>query len=212
MTDGLVTRTLRSRRARLALGIVAVLVLGASLAPWIAPYDPITQLDLDALKLTAPTRQHWFGTDDLSRDLLSRIMYGARISLAVAGLSVALSITAWDTGRTGSWPSRAESFDSIAHAHRRRRSLAIPRLILLVVDSRVLAADQHSAPCLGPGRNELVRHQPVGARRSPIEFANAPSMPQPWPRARRRPEWFAVTYCPTSPDPSLWRPRWASGK
>ena len=74
-----------------AAGALAVLVLVALLAPWIAPFGEIEQLDLTALRLRPPSLAHPFGTDEFSRDLLSRIMFGARVSLGVAALSVALA-------------------------------------------------------------------------------------------------------------------------
>jgi peptide/nickel transport system permease protein len=131
MTRNLIARTLRSRRAKVALLVVSTLALGALLAPVIAPHDPIAQLDLVGLKLAAPSWQHWFGTDDLSRDLLSRIVYGARISLAVAGLSVALSITCGTL--VGLAAGLAGGAVDALLMRMVDALLAIPRLILLVV-------------------------------------------------------------------------------
>ena len=73
------------RRSILArVGFIAglVLVVAAVLAPWIAPADPATQ-NLPA-RLESPSRSHWMGTDELGRDILSRTLYGARISLLVS--------------------------------------------------------------------------------------------------------------------------------
>lgn len=78
-------------RGRAALIAVAVLAILGLLAPWLAPYGPIEQIDLLRLKSKPPSFAHPFGTDPLSRDVLSRMMYGARISLAVAFLSALLS-------------------------------------------------------------------------------------------------------------------------
>jgi peptide/nickel transport system permease protein len=72
------------RRNPLAVaGVVmaTVLVLFAVFAPWIAPQDP-AYIDLPA-RLSPPSTQHWFGTDELGRDILSRVIYGARISMGV---------------------------------------------------------------------------------------------------------------------------------
>jgi len=71
-------------------GIVAIIVLVALFAPLIAPYAP-NQVNLMNM-LAAPSSAHWFGTDDLGRDLLSRIIYGARTSLLVSGVSVAIGM------------------------------------------------------------------------------------------------------------------------
>ena len=66
------------------VGFVAAMILlaAALLAPWIAPADPAAQ-NLPA-RLQSPSRAHWMGTDELGRDILSRTIYGARISLLVA--------------------------------------------------------------------------------------------------------------------------------
>ena len=72
------------------LGIVALLVLVALLAPVIAPYDPYAQ-DL-VNRLAAPGAGHVLGTDELGRDILSRIIYGCRISLSVGVISQAIAL------------------------------------------------------------------------------------------------------------------------
>jgi len=85
----------RLRRNRAALGglvLVGFLAVLAFLAPIVAPSDPIAQ-DLDA-RLLPPSRQHWLGTDDLGRDLLSRIIYGGRVSLTVGIVSVSIALVA----------------------------------------------------------------------------------------------------------------------
>jgi len=64
--------------------------VAAVAGPWIAPFEPY---DLVALPRQAPSFEHWFGTDEIGRDLLSRIIYGAQISLLVAFLSVCVSLT-----------------------------------------------------------------------------------------------------------------------
>ncbi len=72
-----------------ALVLVALLVLLAVFAPLIAPYDAENYFDYDKLN-AVPSWQHWFGVDPLGRDILSRILSGARLSLAAGFLSVAL--------------------------------------------------------------------------------------------------------------------------
>jgi len=64
-----------------ALALIAVLAACALLAPMLAPYDPLAQ-DL-AVRLKPPSPEHWLGTDSLGRDIASRILYGARISLVI---------------------------------------------------------------------------------------------------------------------------------
>jgi peptide/nickel transport system permease protein len=68
--------------ARVGFIAAFTLLLSALLAPWIAPANPAAQ-NLPA-RLEAPSRAHWMGTDELGRDILSRVLYGARISLLVS--------------------------------------------------------------------------------------------------------------------------------
>ncbi len=75
-------------RIRVALTIVGVLALAALLAPWIAPFPP-DETDL-ANRLQGPSPLHWLGTDHLGRDLLSRLIWGARASLAAVAAILAL--------------------------------------------------------------------------------------------------------------------------
>jgi len=76
-----------------AIGVVLVIVfvLFALFAPWIAPQDSAA-IDLPA-RLSTPSHSHWFGTDELGRDILSRVIYGARISMLVGGCVVLTSLT-----------------------------------------------------------------------------------------------------------------------
>ncbi len=83
-------RLRKNRMAVAALGILAILGIVAALAPWLAPYDYFAQnLDLGA---TPPNAKHWFGTDVLGRDLLSRVLYGGRISFLVGVCATAVSL------------------------------------------------------------------------------------------------------------------------
>ncbi|MBE7681085.1 nickel transporter permease [Paenibacillus sp. P13VS] len=86
-------RTFRRNRLALAgLIIIVFFILLAFLAPYISPYDYKEQVLTD--RLQAPSAEHWFGTDDLGRDVFSRVLYGARISLWVGFFSVIGSIIA----------------------------------------------------------------------------------------------------------------------
>ena len=80
-------------RGRVALAGAVLLIGCALLAPWLAPFDPAAHLDLVALKGQPPSLAHPFGTDQYSRDVLSRVLYGARVSLAVGFLATAVSVT-----------------------------------------------------------------------------------------------------------------------
>jgi glutathione transport system permease protein len=78
----------KQKVALIAGGFVAFLVLIAIVAPWIVPYDTENFFDYDRLN-ALPSWQHWFGVDALGRDIFSRVLMGARISLAVGFISVA---------------------------------------------------------------------------------------------------------------------------
>ncbi|KJD46548.1 nickel transporter permease [Paenibacillus terrae] len=75
-----------NKMALVGLSIIIFFVIIALIAPWIAPFDYKAQNLVG--RLQPPSAEHWFGTDDLGRDLLTRTLYGARISLWVGFLSV----------------------------------------------------------------------------------------------------------------------------
>jgi peptide/nickel transport system permease protein len=74
----------------LGLGVVAFFLLIALFAPWIAPYDPLAT-SWSAVR-AAPSAAHWFGADELGRDVLSRIVWGARASILAGVVSVSISL------------------------------------------------------------------------------------------------------------------------
>lgn len=78
----------RNRAAMIGAVLLAVEIFVALAAAWVAPYDPYKQQPRSALQ--PPSREHWFGTDDTGRDLLSRVIYGTRISLRVGLISVGI--------------------------------------------------------------------------------------------------------------------------
>jgi peptide/nickel transport system permease protein len=86
--DRLLRRLLHNRVVVFWGGILFALVLMAIFAPVVAPYDPLKQ-SADLLK--SPSHQHLFGTDELGRDVLSRIIFGTRISLTVGLIAVAIA-------------------------------------------------------------------------------------------------------------------------
>ena len=124
-------RTLwRHGTARAAICLILALLVVALLAPLLAPHHPATQLDIIGLKSQAPSIAHPFGTDPYSRDVLSRMIYGTRISLSVAMLAMLLSTfigTAY--GLTAALGGRAvdtvlmRGVDAL---------LSIPRILLLL--------------------------------------------------------------------------------
>jgi peptide/nickel transport system permease protein len=95
------------------LVLFAVVLIAAILAPLIATYDPLL-INFDA-KLVPPSADHWFGTDELGRDLFSRVVYGARTSLMIGLLVTVLAvvigapiglIAGYAGGRAGFWLMR----------------------------------------------------------------------------------------------------------
>ncbi|MDI6638850.1 MAG: ABC transporter permease [Bacillota bacterium] len=85
-------RLLRNRSAVAGGVLVLALAIVALAAPLLAPYDPLAPSLED--RLSPPSAAHWLGTDDLGRDILSRIIFGARVSLQVGILAVALALVA----------------------------------------------------------------------------------------------------------------------
>lgn len=85
-----VRRFLRHRLAVFGLAVIVLFVLAAVLAPLVAPYDP-TATSWSLIR-KPPSLAHWFGTDENGRDVLSRVLWGARASLMAGGLSVAAAL------------------------------------------------------------------------------------------------------------------------
>jgi len=79
----------RSPSAITGFVMILAMVVLAIIAPWITPYDPVDQNLTEAL--LPPSRQHLFGTDQFGRDILTRVMYGTRISLWVGFVSVSIA-------------------------------------------------------------------------------------------------------------------------
>ena len=118
------------RESRVALGVIASLAIVATIGPMIVHWAPNEQLDIVKLASQPPSLAHPLGTDRFSRDLLSRVLHGARLSLSVALLSVVLSTSVgvlYGTvaGWNGGWIDAAlmRVLDAL---------LAIPRVLLLV--------------------------------------------------------------------------------
>ncbi|HEY4671829.1 MAG TPA: ABC transporter permease [Gemmatimonadaceae bacterium] len=89
----LVRGMLRRRSSRVAAALLGVIIVVGVLAPLLAPYDPAAQPDIVALKDLPPSLAHPFGTDPYSRDVLSRVLYGARLSLTIGILATIVSLT-----------------------------------------------------------------------------------------------------------------------
>ena len=119
------------RQPLAAVGVVLTILflLCAIFAPWLAPRDPV-QLDLTG-RLMSPSATHWFGTDELGRDIFSRIVFGARISMIVAVSVVSISlllglIAGCTAGFYGGW------VDTILNVYVSNAFLALPGILLAV--------------------------------------------------------------------------------
>ena len=83
----------RNRLAVLGAMAILALYLVALLTPFLAPYDPAAQGSLVLERLTAPSAAHPLGTDHFARDVLSRLLHGARVSLSIGFIAVGISVT-----------------------------------------------------------------------------------------------------------------------
>jgi peptide/nickel transport system permease protein len=95
------SRYKRNKLAMLGLGLIILLVIVAALAPLIAPYgfDELSKAFREP-----PSAQHWFGTDNIGRDVFSRVVYGARVSLTIGLLAMVLdSLVGVTTGALAAW-------------------------------------------------------------------------------------------------------------
>jgi peptide/nickel transport system permease protein len=81
----------RHRPAMIGSAIILIFALAAIFASYLSPYDP-NRTALDSM-LEPPSAQHWMGTDELGRDLLTRILYGGRVSLSIGVMAMALAVT-----------------------------------------------------------------------------------------------------------------------
>jgi len=120
----------RDRSALLAAALLVAIALPCLLASLVAPYDPSAQPDIIGLQSIAPSFRHPFGTDPFSRDVLSRVLYGGRLSLTVAIFATLVSVTLGTA-----YGAIAGYSDGIASALLERildALLSIPRLLLLI--------------------------------------------------------------------------------
>lgn len=114
-----------------ALVILGVFVVAGALAPWLAPFDPRAQPDLLAMRSQPPSWAHPFGTDPFSRDVFSRVLHGARVSLSVALLAALLSVTVG-----AAWGAIAGAAGGVVDTIMMRivdAALAVPRVLVLLL-------------------------------------------------------------------------------
>jgi ABC-type dipeptide/oligopeptide/nickel transport system permease subunit len=171
--SALADRLRRDRFFQLGLLFVALLVLAALFAPWLAPYNPLTG-DLKGAYLVKPGTRYLLGTDTQGRDILSRVLYGARISLSVGMISQSVAVTlgvllGLVAGYYGRW------IDALV-MRLADITLAFPTLLLLVA---IAAAVKPSLPVIfvvigvvgWAGMARLVRSQVLVLRRSEFVLA-----------------------------------------
>jgi peptide/nickel transport system permease protein len=123
--------TARNRRGLwISIAVIAILSLVAVAAPLLAPYAPEAQPDVVLQKDLPPSLAHPFGTDLLSRDVLSRVIYGARTSLSVASASVILTLVV-GTG-FGALAALAGGMTDRVMMRLLDIALALPRILILL--------------------------------------------------------------------------------
>jgi peptide/nickel transport system permease protein len=83
-------RLIKRRGAVLGLAVIALFIAGAVFAPLVSPYDPVAQSWTAVRK--PPSEAHWFGTDEVGRDILTRVIFGARASLMAGLISVSIAL------------------------------------------------------------------------------------------------------------------------
>ncbi len=157
----------RNRAAVVGTAAVAALGAVALLAPFLAPFDPAFQGDIVAGRLTPPSRAHLLGTDPFARDILSRLLYGARVSLSIAVLAVSLALVI-GTGLGAVAGYLGGKVDGLV-MRLVDLMLAFPRLVLLIV---VVALFQPSTTLLvlllgltqWPQVTRIVRGEVLGLR------------------------------------------------
>jgi ABC-type dipeptide/oligopeptide/nickel transport system permease subunit len=174
MPERILRERLRSDRFfQIGLAVVVLMVVAAIFAPWLAPHNPITG-DLKGAYLVGPGSRFLLGTDTQGRDVLSRVLYGARLSLSVGVISQSVSVTVGVllgliAGYYGRW------VDAVV-MRLADITLAFPTLLLLIA---VAAAVKPSLPVVfvviglvgWAGMARLVRSQVLVLRQS--EFVQA---------------------------------------
>ncbi len=117
--------------ARVGAGLVLLLVLVALAAPWLATHDPAALGDPVADRYRPPSAEHWMGTDLLGRDLYSRVVHGAQVSLGIALASVLVSVSLGTTvGALAGW--RRGWTDALL-MRMTDLALAFPRIFLVLL-------------------------------------------------------------------------------
>lgn len=173
-------QALRGALARKPLGmasaaLIALLVFTAIFADVLAPYDPLAAQP--EIRLAAPSWEHPFGTDDIGRDVLSRVIYGTRISLWVGLLAVGIGTLAGTIIGlvSGYW----EGWVDLILQRMMDALMAIPGLILALAIVSVLTPSTTNAMLaiavvIIPGNSRIVRGAVLSAKQNPyVEAARA---------------------------------------
>jgi len=176
-------RALRGDRlAQAGLVVVVVLSLAALLAPALAPYDPAFQGDLRTERYLPPSLEHPMGTDQAARDVFSRVLHGARVSLGIGFLATGLAVTLGTAvgavaGYLGGWIDAAlmRTVDVI---------LAMPRLVLLVQPHAVMHAEPRVHPLQHPLGHLRLEQLALDEE---LQHASAKRLRQHRRRVRRQP-------------------------
>ena len=147
--DGVRVRVKRQPLAVIGVVLLSIFVLCGLAAPWLAPYNPAS---IDLLhRLQSPSAAHWAGTDELGRDILSRLLWGARLSLAVSVTVVSVSlglglVIGGIAGYVGRW------VDTALTTFGMNTFQALPGILLAIA----------FAAFLGPGFTNLVLALAIG--------------------------------------------------
>jgi len=121
----------RHRPAMLGLTLVGALALIALLTPYLAPHDPAAQaLDIVAGRFRPPTWEHPMGTDEFGRDVLSRVLYGGRVSLAIGTLAILIAVSLGSL--VGSLAGYVRGWVDAVAMRTVDLLLSFPRLVLLI--------------------------------------------------------------------------------
>ncbi len=174
-------RILTSWQGQFGVVVLAVVVALGLLAPWIAPYSP-TDIDPEAFSMP-PSAAHWFGTDEIGRDVLSRVLHGATVSLQVVVFAIGLAlvvgsvlglISGWLGGRWDALIMRV--MDAF---------LAFPLLVLALSIVAVLGPDLMNAMLAiaitkMPGFARLVRAEVLSLREVDYVVAAQAAGASPW--------------------------------
>jgi peptide/nickel transport system permease protein len=123
-------RAMRGAGPRIALALIAAVLLAVIAAPLLAPAAPSVMSNIIVDRALAPSLTHPFGTDSYSRDVLSRVLYGGRVSLTVAALSVFVAVTLGVL-----WGAIAGAAGTVVDATMMRITdllLGMPRIVLLL--------------------------------------------------------------------------------